>query len=232
MRRSSFALVVGFCLISIALPFHCLTAQQQPGPASPMGPRGPDIQPAPDWLTWRVFYSSLEFYGRQSPSHVQEILVERVGLSVGETDVLLAAGRDYLQQLSRLDDSAKAEIKARFQSKDGPMLPLPRPPPSVPMGDSPPADLIRGQAPGGQELRQALVADGLIARVTNQRIALFAAHRDKLAQALVPAKLTALAELVRTEVAPGVKVVVADSPPRRAPIRPGSDSSVGERAPR
>jgi len=207
MRPSSFALIVGFYVIGIALPFQYANAQPQPGPPSRLGPPGSGSEAAPDWLAWRVFYESLEFYSQQSPTHVQELLVERVGLSVQEADVALAAGRSYLQQLSRLDDSARADIKARFQAGDLGKLPVPQPPTSPPVSDLPPAGLINGAAAGKQSLSDALVADGFVARVTNQRVALFAAHRAALASALGPAKFGSLEQLVRTEVAPKVRVV-------------------------
>jgi hypothetical protein len=162
---------------------------------------------APDWLVWRVYYDSLEFYDKQSPQGVQDLLTQQVGLTIDEAVVLRTAGSNYLRELAQIDDRARAEVKARFQSEDGPN-PLPQPPPSVLRGKAPPPiDLIGSRAPAGKNLREALLADGLIARTENRRVATFRTHRTELARTLGPTKLAALEELIRTQVAPNVKVV-------------------------
>src|SRR5262245_12005010 len=84
-------------------------AQAQTGSAtsaiSPQNPVARSAQrtssAAPDWLVWRAFHSSLEFYEVQSQGASGRILRHRVSLTDEQSAALADAGRSYLAELSR-----------------------------------------------------------------------------------------------------------------------------------
>jgi hypothetical protein len=181
-----------------------------------------EIASAPDWLVWRAFHDSLRFYHRRSPDLVLDF-IEQAGLGKGkdEADAFFVAGQDYLQELSRIDDEARAEIRTRYQRNAAPRF---APPDASLMSGSYegvpplPAILIAANTEDGRKLHDVLLADGFVAEVERRRQAAFRAHIEHLSRTIGATKLASIDERVRADVAPRVKVgIPADmiSSPRR-----------------
>jgi hypothetical protein len=172
----------------------------------PLDPAGPKVAPAPEWSVWRAFYSSLEFYGRRSPHDVEALLAERAALTSAETAAVLEAGLEYLQQLSVIDDAARAEVRSRFQLSDAPPMPLARVQRPAQLRQAP-EGLRPKDAQGGLSTYEVLVAEGFVARVQEQKQEILRAHKERLAGTIHPAKLASIEHWINRDIAPSVKVV-------------------------
>lgn len=174
-------------------------------PPVPVG--SPSDEAAPDWLVWRAFHGSLEFYGRSGSSVVQELLYERSGLTSAEASVVLAAGQDYLARLKLIDDDARQDISNRFGRRREAATGAQPAEPEIASRDRIPA-----RAPDGRPIEEVLAADGFIERVQQQRAAAFRQHWESLAATIGLEKLVALERFIEAEVAPKVHVATHGMP--------------------
>ena len=229
-----------FVGLLLALVVPSLTTAQPPGNVSalspvPPAPPGPETSGAtpPSWLVWRAFHDSVEFYSRRSPIAAAGLFAERAGLTTSEAQSVVTAGRDYLEQLTMIDEKARAEIRARYEFSLRPPQPVgpsqrqpvltPRAPPNR---ASLPAHLMPGQLSDGRTLRDAAEADGVIRSVQQQRAAALDAHLERIAQLIGVEKLEQLGQWLQADVAINVSVVTnanrvpapAADPPRTAPF--------------
>lgn len=178
-----------------------------PEPPLPVGDARKE--PAPPWLVWKVFYNSLEFYERQSPTAVTSLLTERAALSDTEIDFVRAAGRQYLQQLASLDNAAIEEVRAKYQPNQPSIVMRSSPnASSSPRAPSQPAGLP-ARLPDGRRLADAVQADGSVQRLMRNREQAAQAHLQTLSRRLDSKKLAAIQALVDSEVAPKVHVVTS-----------------------
>jgi hypothetical protein len=173
-------------------------------------------------VVWRTFHDSLDFYSRSSAPQVRSLLTERASFTPAEAELVIAAGREYLQRLDAIDAAARNEILARF--------PPPKPQFSIeevprPTAMIPPADRIPRTVGRGQLLYEALLADGLIARVERQREEAFRQHKETLARTVGVAKLANLEQWLRADIAPSVKTLnLNDQPPPLPRVGAGSSA--------
>jgi hypothetical protein len=188
-----------------------VSAADEPSGSTPTleGAR-PELTAGAEWLVWRTFHRSLEFYGRDFADDVTKLLAGRAGLTRSESAELLVAGKDYLDHLSRIDAEARQEIEVRFppnivDRRFVPTVPTERPPPAA--RHVPPAALMRkggGEAP---ELYRKLVAEGFVARVEQQRQEALRAHLERLERAVGGKKVAGLRDWMSVDVAPNVKTL-------------------------
>jgi hypothetical protein len=224
MRCFRRPLFFGAYLATTLLVTHLAMAQDAPNgfspqPSLPLGSRNAGLVQAPDWVVWREFYDSIEYYNRTAPSRVQELFAERAGLTSSESAAVLDAGYDYVQRLSLIDGDARTEVKSRFQAKD--VAPLPPGLVQRRADAQLPPDPMSRRTADGKDLREAVVADGLVARVEQRRAATLQAHREYLARTIGLQKLAALDRWIATDVAPNVKTVTSAAP---VPPPPGAES--------
>ena len=173
---------------------------------------------APDWLVWRVFHDSLDFYDQQSPAVVLDLLKERLDLSEAERSEFMTIGYSYLRQLDRIDEEARAEIVARYKTDTTPAIL----PPSV----ARPEEVLRagagqiartfvvGQTPDGHSIRDLLVTDGLVARIEARRQATLRLHLDTVRRAFGSDRLSKIETWVLSEVAPNVVFIPTGAGPQ------------------
>lgn len=191
------------------LPAQYALAQQAPPPElSVPAPLPPGITeagaPVPDWLVWRAFHESMQFYSKQSPDAVKRVLTQKAGLTPEQADAVLQAGPGYLQEMDRVDAAAQIEVQQRYRSaaRHAPSAAaIPRP--AFRNGAVPPARL---PVEGSGNLRQAIEQDGVVARVNRQKADTLAAHRSALSAILGADGLAELESWLKTSVAPGVKI--------------------------
>lgn len=171
-----------------AVPFSI--ASSIPTPAVPQ----PALDgPPSEWAIWRRFHANLEVFGRSSPSYAQDTLVGRAGLTSDEAATVVAAGREYVEQLAAVDERARAEIAARFS------VPFPFEPP-LPLGAdgvARPPVLVPSQLPDGRSVQAVLAEEGFSARIDAEKQTVLTAHRERLAELLGTAKLAALEAVVQ-----------------------------------
>jgi hypothetical protein len=194
------------------------TPMVSPEPPLPLGEL--TREPAPPWLAWRAFHGSLQFYGRQSPERIVELLDQRARLSKAEVDAVLEAGQIYLDRIQVIDDSTRAQLRARFRPTAlSPGIPTSgarpsrfpnTPPPLFPVG-------IPARLPDGRKLSDVLESEGFIQRLDAQREQALRAHLQTLERALGSEKVNAVQALIASDVAPKVHVVTRASPPATAP---------------
>jgi hypothetical protein len=242
-RSTYFATATLVAAISGAV-IHNVLAQAVPPsdmavlPQPPLPHGNPDAvnAPPPEWLVWRAFHDSLEFYARNAPEDVRDLLIQRGTLTGLEAQAVMGAGRDYLEKLSTIDDEARAEIQRRYQSDRPSEVPVRNSDPSkpsretvpVPLNVMPvPSNLLSGRTASGRDLRDVLAANGFIALVEQQRSAAVQVHLVRLRGIVSSQKMTDLEEWLRKDVAPGVAVVTSatpTSPPPGAGPRPPVDA--------
>ena len=199
---------------------------------SPISPVAPATNgAAPEWMVWRAFYESLRFYRQQSPRLVDEVLIEGAGLTPAETAAVTSAGQHYLDGLTRIDDDARREIAARFQSPGLSFSPSDLlPTPAQQQGAANAAAPQRANAPpltpgrtlDGRSIAETLTAEGFVANVEERQRLEFRTHWETLARTIGLAKLVALERIINTEVAPNVHVATQATPvpERQLPARP------------
>jgi hypothetical protein len=163
----------------------------------------PEDAPAPDWMVWREFYSSLEASTDDAASRVEALLGARETVEPWEVTVVQQEGYNYLQQLAAIDYEARQEILARFQPRN-----VPAPPPGVGV-----RDVV--EVPYGTTLREILEAEGFIERMEERKESLLQAHRQQLEQLIGPIKVNSLENHVERDIGPRVRVVIRA---RRIPL--------------
>lgn len=158
------------------------------------------------WLVWRVFHSSLVFYMQGSPAEVYSMLGERASLAESEVAILLDSGAEYLRALIIVDEAAANDVEAIRKRLGRPedVLSTYRQSPAASIDD---AGVVRIDV--GRLVRDALVAEGVVGRVSEEREAAYRRHRRYLAETLGESKLASLDRLVETSVAPNVRVFSA-----------------------
>jgi len=160
----------------------------------------------PDWLVWRAFHSSLEFYEAQSQGASGRIVHHLVSLTDGQSSALADAGRSYLADLSRIDAQTKAAITSRYQS-DGIVSPptFGESKQRAPRSGDP--GLMMTARKDGRDMYDVLVADGIVASLEAQRQEALRAHLAGLRNELGGALLAKIQNWLRENVAPNVAVV-------------------------
>ena len=178
-----------------------------PTPPVPLGDT-PGSEPAPEWMAWSHLYSDL-VGAERVPQSLAAALLERAGLDERDAAAVRGAGDNYLRDLARVDDDLPREIADRYGPKpeaqqpvSGGVVQAPIPLMIVRFGSS--AVQIDRQALGGKTLQEALEADGVIARMDAQKDALLRAHFASLERTIGAAKLAALQDVVRSDVAPKI----------------------------
>jgi len=169
------------------------------------------VVPAPDWAVWRVFHDSLEFYSRESPSQVDEVFAARAGLTKSEVEVVMAAGRAYLQELAAVEQVARAQIEQRLESSRTSALSMPT---AVrPSERSPVSEALRSSTSQMGPDLSALAQEGFFTRVEQQQKQVLAAHRQRITKAIGVDRLRKIDEWIQMEVAPSVKTVRREQRP-------------------
>jgi hypothetical protein len=186
----------------------------RPTPPLPVGPT-PQDEPAPLWSAWRSMYSSFaEFERRGEPAYAASVLEQNAGLTPAEAAQVRAAGKQYLQQLDRVDADARRQISERFapQRPDGRSF---APPPG--RDPAPPLVIDPTTLPDGKTLQEVLADEGFVSRLDSQKDALLRAHLDDLRRAIAAEKVDALERVVAQQIAPGVRRVTRAGPPIARP---------------
>ena len=218
MRQKAFAALF-FALVFVAAAVATAQEAAQAPVTATMNPSQPLPERVPDWLVWRVFHDSLLFYHQQSPSVVGNLVEKRANIAEGaELDQFLTIGRNYLDDLSRIEAEARETVRTRYQSSVTPLHPsqelLSRTSRHPGVNAVPPPGLISGRLNDGRKLYDALMADGLIAEVDHRRQATLETHLQALNLAVGPERLEKLTDWVRADVAPNV---VVGGPPGDVP---------------
>ena len=161
---------------------------------------------APDWLVWRAFHSSLEFYEAQSQGASGRILHYRLSLTDEQSAALANAGQSYLAELSRIEAQTKAAITSRYQS-NGVVTPstLGTSYKGVPGAAEP--GVMAAPRKDGRDLYDVLVADGVVASLETQRQEALRAHLAELRKELGGDVVAEIQDWLREDVAPNVAVV-------------------------
>lgn len=174
------------------------TAPAAIGQAVPAAPSAA----APDWLAWRVFHEALVHYTARSQVETDRMLAKRFGLGSFDAARLRAAGRGYLDEINRLDESARAEVDRRW-GIDMPAGFTDRRP-ALPDGSAAPGSRPVLIEPGKTLLEMARES-GLYDEVETQKESVLAAHLVTLTQTIGVAAQGSIDVFVRTVVSPQVK---------------------------
>lgn len=212
-----FMSLVGALLISLASVSPNVVMSQ-----ATTGPSG-----GPEWLSWRVFHDSLNFYERQAPGTVFALLKERIQVTELETSGFETAGEDFLQQLRAIDDEARAEIAERYGRGMPGRLPTSATPeqllrPNLPIRRP---TLVPGRTLDGRGIREAVVADGLAARVEARKVSTVRSHVKNLERFLGTDRVRKIEQWIASEVTPKVWTSNA-AIPQLGPHLPPSNTNV------
>jgi hypothetical protein len=209
MKPMLWAALVGATLASVPLTAQLTLDGGADGESPPEHVVAPVLDNAahgqtapPDWIVWRVFHHSLEFYELQVPGFARQLLHERTGLSATEAATVSTLGRKYLAELDSIDVETRASLSARFRPQSNPLWNSPKF-----AGPPDPTNAIPPIASDGRSIRAVLEAEGFIARTDERRHATFRKHWETLAASVGLAKLVSLERFVQGEVAPGVRVL-------------------------
>ena len=205
-----FSLCAGLIALLVLLSAEAQVRQPLPGlpenlpdprelriPPLPLGT--PKAEPPPDWMVWRSFHDSVQFYQRESPAMVHGLL-NSVGLSAAEANVVLTAGFAYLEELELIGAQFRADVSRRFTTAEHRRVlasigwPIDQP------------DPIPALTPDGRPIKEALAAEGSLARLEEMRNSAFRAHWESLAESIGLYKLIRVELYIEKEVAPNVHV--------------------------
>lgn len=175
----------------------------------PLAVGEPSTEAAPEWAVWRAFYGSLDYYGQQSALAVQELLLERSGLTATEAGVVQGAGREYLSELALIDQQARTDISARFARRSDSPSEAARP--EIP-AEVVARGLIPARAADGRLVYDILAEEGFIENIEEQRRAAFRKHWNTLARTIGLGKLISLERFIETDVAANVRVATRGVP--------------------
>jgi hypothetical protein len=204
------AALIPFLAVLIATP---QAFAQPPISVSRSQPTAHEV-PTPDSVVWKSFYDTLL---RHPVTETQDFLVSRIGLTSEEAAIVVTAAQQYLAQFSSIDAATSAEIKARYQPANLPAN-LPQMAQNAGLTAPPPSALIGGRMADGRTVHEAIVADGIPARVERQRDSALQAHHLQLRQTIGPQKFTALQDWVNSNVAPTIKSFDVVRPPVPATV--------------
>jgi len=115
----SIASQVVFCQVLIT-PRYTSAEPQKAIPPIPEPEYIGKTQPASDWLVWRAFHASLQYYMKQSPDLVNGLLATRLGLDSSKSAQFLTLGADYIANFERVESEIRDEVRKRVPS---PILP-------------------------------------------------------------------------------------------------------------
>ena len=170
----------------------------------------PQLAPAPDWVVWQAFYEGLKVNAPQSPGDAIYVVADRIGLAMTETNALIQAGQDYLQQLTEIDEAMRRELAPLFHPDGLPPIsldslsPSNAPPPGFQL---PRAAEQALHAQRGMIVARSPAVEGIAARYSEQRRAAFASHKAHVAQILGPERLAVLEQLIADDVAPHIRTI-------------------------
>jgi hypothetical protein len=155
------------------------------------------IEPVPTWLTWKVFYESLDFYGKKSPQQDTKIVTEQFRLLPNQATALLNSGQSYVADIQRIDGDARAEAAKRYK-----YVPLQtgRPDPNSPKS--------RPAIPQ-KSIQERATEDGFAAEVEAKKSISLANHMNALARDVGAAKLDEIKTFVEKSIAPHIKSIAA-----------------------
>lgn len=189
--------------------YASITASINPPPPSiPVGAETLTV-PAQDWQVWVAFHENLKFQNQRTPDKLRAVF-EKHGVGKASLDAVMNAGIHYASDLAAIDESARAEILAKYGYKGAHAAAAARI--NADRGragtpEAPSKPLLLDLKPG-QSLDEELKRDGTTARYFAQRRAALNQHRAALRQALGPTAAKNLEDWVDMEVAPNVREVV------------------------
>jgi hypothetical protein len=158
--------------------------------------------PSSEWLVWKVFHNSLTFYSERSADALNAMLNRQAGLGETEAALLVKAGQSFVATIDGIDADAKAEVQRRYGTTSR-------------AGGRPTIAIERGKT-----LLEMVRESGLYDQIEQRKRAARAAHIGRLQRAIAPTRLSRVATLVQTAVAP--RIFATD---RGAPVS-GIDRSV------
>jgi hypothetical protein len=152
----------------------------------------------PEWLAWKVFYQSLIFYQKQSPSLVDQMLHAKFGLNASETTAFWGAMKMFVTTIDAIDSRARSEAQLRF----GTQIPLRSK--TKPTGTGEPVKSFLQRAREG----------GLFDSVENEKRAALSAHLAAIRNLITADEIAAMTAWVQGSVAPRITTVESEAPRR------------------
>jgi hypothetical protein len=168
--------------------------------ASAQDASGVSKAPTPNWVAWRAFYQSLDFYGRRSPQQDVKIAAEQFGLSPSQAATLLNKGRSFVADIERIDSEARVVAAEKYKyvpTQSG--KPAPGQPQSRPAGSQ-------------KSVRDRAIQDGFAAEVEAKKVALLAKHMNDLMQELGVGNRNQVRNFVENAIAPKIISTPAPNP--------------------
>jgi hypothetical protein len=207
------ALVFGVLTAGVTEPASAQSPGQPPGAAGPpTWARTPGAsEPAPEWMAWRVFYSSMTRMEIRTPSRAQQVIKDRTRMTDNQTASALALGNSYLAKLEAHDQSIRAEVESRFALPEHLQRMLPNPGNlPVPPGRTR-EDVAAVIGPGltlsasPSEIREALIKDGSMARIEREKGQILADHKQALKTSIGYESLQSLERWISADIAPRIR---------------------------
>jgi len=204
MRRNQTFLLVAAAVAFMVSP---VWAQESASPG----------QLVPTWVAWKVFYDSLDFYGKKSPQQDTKIVSVQFRLAPSQSTALLSSGRSFVAEIQRIDTEARTEAAKRYKyvpnqsGKPAPNAALTRPP--VPQ----------------KSIQERAMADGFAAEVEAKKRISLTNHLNELERTIGTTNLQQIKTFVETSIASKIKS--APTPDLKSSGNPGLPPGVTRETP-
>lgn len=163
-----------------------------------------------DWMHWRAFHGSVEYYiERAGSSRVENVITKAVGISPAAFIAVVDEGQRYLASLDTLEAEVHAEIDRRYAV-------------GSPVG----ADGRRiATVPKGQTVFNLAERDGLAQTYSKRYSATLNSHTSRLRSSLSARDFASLSSFIAAKIAPRISILDDYTPGAPRPQIPESRSA-------